>query len=156
MDEINNFYVDGNELIADLKNNKYFIIFENYEGKKIKSEIPRDIFNTYIESKKTYKKNQNEEERHWERLNLSENEIYKRNYTQQEETETIIIRNETKKELHIAITTLPIHQKRRVIQYYFKDANEYEIATREGITQKNVSESLTKAKFNLFKKLKKF
>lgn len=47
MENIKTFEVDGNRLIADFEINKYYIVFKNYEGKEIKSEIPKDIFNIY-------------------------------------------------------------------------------------------------------------
>ena len=58
MENIKTFEVDGNRLIADFEINKYYIVFKNYEGKEIKSDIPKDIFITYIESKKAYKRNE--------------------------------------------------------------------------------------------------
>lgn len=69
MDNIKTHNIDGNRLIEDLENNKYWIIFKNYLGEEITSEIPKDIFDAYIESKSAYKKNKNEEERHWDILN---------------------------------------------------------------------------------------
>lgn len=50
--------VDGNELIANFDNDKYYITFTNYDGKKITTEIPREIFDTYIESKRVYYRNE--------------------------------------------------------------------------------------------------
>ena len=61
MDNIKTHNIDGNRLIEDLENNKYWIIFKNYLGEEITSEIPKDIFDAYIESKSAYKKNKNEE-----------------------------------------------------------------------------------------------
>ena len=71
MDNIKIHNIDGNKLVEDLEKNKYWIIFKNYLGEEIKSEIPKDIFDTYIKFKNIYKKNQNEEERHWEHIELS-------------------------------------------------------------------------------------
>ena len=61
MDNIKTHNIDGNKLVEDLEKNKYWIIFKNYLGEEIKSEIPKDIFDTYIKFKNIYKKNQNEE-----------------------------------------------------------------------------------------------
>lgn len=103
MDNIKTHNIDGNRLIEDLENNKYWIIFKNYLGEEITSEIPKDIFDAYIESKSAYKKNKNEEERHWEHIELSENELFKRSLKYQDSIESIIIKKETEKELHLAI-----------------------------------------------------
>ena len=56
MDKPTTFEVDGNELFADFNNKKYFIKFKNYENKEITSEIPKEVFFAYIESKKEIKK----------------------------------------------------------------------------------------------------
>ena len=48
MDNIKTHNIDGNRLIEDLENNKYQIIFKNYLGEEITSEIPKDIFDAYI------------------------------------------------------------------------------------------------------------
>ena len=98
MDNIKIYTIDGNKLVEDLEKNKYWIIFKNYLGEEIESEIPKDIFDTYIESKNVYKKNQNEEERHWEYIELSENELFKRSIKYQDSVESIIIKKEMEKE----------------------------------------------------------
>ena len=112
MDNIKIHNIDGNKLVEDLEKNKYWIIFKNYLGEEIKSEIPNDIFDTYIKFKNIYKKNQNEEERHWEHIELSENELFKRSLKYQDSIESIIIKKETEKELHLAIQQLPKIQKK--------------------------------------------
>lgn len=159
MENIKTFEVDGNQLIADFENNKYYIVFKNYEGKEIKSEIPRDIFNAYLESKSIFKKNQNEEERHWEQIALSENEIYKRAFKHPDSIEMIIIKEETNKELHIAISNLSTIQNKRIKKYYFENRNEMEIAKEEKTTQQAINYSLKLAretiKEKILKKLKK-
>lgn len=98
------FEVDGNELFADYGMKKYFITFRNYEGKKITSEIPEQVFKIYVQAKKGYKKNQNEEERHWEKSVLTEITLYKRANRNQESIEINIIEKEQKQNLHIAIS----------------------------------------------------
>ena len=98
--------IKENQRIIDYESNKYYIVFKNYEGKEIKSEIPKDIFDVYIESKKKYKKNKNEEERNWENSVLSDNEMYKRAFIHPDSVETIVIKREKNKELHIAISKL--------------------------------------------------
>lgn len=133
MENIKTFEVDGNRLIADFEINKYYIVFKNYEGKEIKSEIPKDIFNTYIESKKTYKRNENEEARHWEHIILSENEMYKRAFKHSDSIETIVIKHEINNNLHIAISKLSNVKAKRIKQYYFEEKTEREIVKEEGL-----------------------
>lgn len=156
MENIKTFEVDGNRLIADFEINKYYIVFKNYEGKEIKSEIPKDIFNTYIESKKTYKRNENEEARHWEHIILSENEMYKRAFKHSDSIETIVIKHEINNNLHIAISKLTNVQAKRIKQYYFEEKTEREIAKEEGLKHQSIHDSLEYGKEKIKKFLKKF
>ncbi len=156
MDNIKTHNIDGNRLIEDLENNKYWIIFKNYLGEEITSEIPKDIFDAYIESKSAYKKNKNEEERHWEHIELSENELFKRSLKYQDSIESIIIKKETEKELHLAIQQLPKIQKKRLKKYYFDEKTEREIAAEEGIKHQAIHIGLDRSRKKLEDILKKF
>ena len=156
MDNIKIHNIDGNRLIEDLENNKYWIIFKNYLGEEITSEIPKDIFDAYIESKSVYKKNKNEEERHWEHIELSENELFKRSLKYQDSIESIIIKKETEKELHLAIQQLPKIQKKRLKKYYFDEKTEREIAAEEGIKHQAIHIGLDRSRKKLEDILKKF
>lgn len=156
MDNIKIHNIDGNRLIEDLENNKYWIIFKNYLGEEITSEIPKDIFDTYIKFKNIYKKNQNEEERHWEHIELSENELFKRSLKYQDSIESIIIKKETEKELHLAIQQLPKIQKKRLKKYYFDEKTEREIAAEEGIKHQAIHIGLDRSRKKLEDILKKF
>ena len=143
------FEVDGNQLVEDLNNDTYFIIFENFECKKIKSEIPKEVFKAYLESKNSYKKNQNEEERHWEQSKLTEITLYKRANQYQKSIEATIIENEAKKDIQIAISKLPVLQEKRIHKYYFENKNEYKIALEENATQQAVNKTLKNARKKL-------
>ena len=156
MDNIKIHNIDGNRLIEDLENNKYWIIFKNYLGEEIKSEIPKDIFDTYIKFKNIYKKNQNEEERHWEHIELSENELFKKSSKYQDSIENIIIKKEVERELHLAIQKLPRVQKNRLQKYYYDEKTEREIAAEEGIKHQAIHIGLDRSRKKLEDILKKF
>lgn len=149
------FEVDGNKLVADLETGKYFIVFKNFEGKEITSEIPKGVFDVYIDSKKNYKKNQNEQERHWELSELTEITLYKRANTYQDSLETTIINKEINENLHIAISNLQKVQKRRIKMKYFNNMKERELAEKEHTSIRAIQYSLHCGIENL-KKLKKF
>lgn len=149
------FEVDGNKLIADFESNKYYILFKNFEDKEIISEIPKEVFDVYMESKKSYKKNQNEQERHWELSEITEITIYNRANNYQESIEATIIDKETKENLHIAISKLPKIQNRRIKLKYFENLKERELAEKEQTSVRAIQYSLHCAIENL-KKLKKF
>lgn len=154
-DNKKSFEVDENKLVADFENNKYYIVFKNFEGKEVTSEIPKEVFDVYIESKKSYKKNQNEQERHWELSEVTEITIYKRASNYQESIEETIIDRETKENLHIAISKLPKIQNRRIKLRYFGNLKERELAEKEQTSVRAIQYSLHCAIENL-KKLKKF
>ena len=146
------FEIDGNEIIAELETNKYYISFENYEKQRITSEIPKDVFEAYVASKKIYYKNENEEKRHWERSQLTEISIYKRATKYQEEIETTIINKDIKANLHTAISKIPLIQRKRIKMKYFQEMKEREIAEKERASIRAVQYSL----YNGIKNLKKF
>lgn len=147
--------VDENELVADFDNDKYYITFTNYDGEKVTSEIPREIFDTYIASKKCYKRNQNEQERHWEQSSVTDETLYKRANKYEQSIEATIIENENKRNIHIAISKIPKVQRHRIELRYFNELKEREVAEKEGISIRAVQYSLHCAIENL-KKFKKF
>ena len=136
------FKVDENEIVADFDNNKYYITFKNFNGEEITSEIPKEIFDIYVESKRNYKKNQNEEERHWEKTELTENTIYKRGNKYHESIETTVINNEMKQNLYIAVSKLPLIQRRRIKMKYFEEMKEKKLAEKEKISIRAIQYSL--------------
>ncbi len=156
MDKLQEHEIDGIKLYADLENKRYYIEFRNYENMEILSEIPEEIYNVYLDDKSIYKKDENEKYRHWEFVSLSDIELYNRTFFKQKSIDSQIIKKETYIELIHSIRSLPRIQKKRIYQYYFKNKTETEIAQAEGISQKNVSVVLTKARINLYKILKKF
>lgn len=147
--------VDGNELVADFNNDKYYITFTNYEGEKVTSEIPKEIFDTYIASKRIYYRNENEQRRHWEESSIFDETLYKRANKYQQSIEATVIENEKKRNIHIAISKIPHIQKERIKLKYFDELKEKELAEKEGISIRAVQYSLHCAIENL-KKFKKF
>lgn len=152
MENIKTFEVDGNKLLADFENNKYFIIFKNYEGQEVKSEIPIDIFNTYLESKKAYIKNKNEESRHWEHIMLSENEMYTRAFELGNTVEEIIIKKMNKDILHKARKELSETQIRRIDLHIVNEITIRDLAKLEQVNKNQIEKSLKLG----IKKIKKF
>ena len=149
------YVVDGNELIEDIANNKYYICFKNYNGEQITSEIPKEVFDIYMESKKVYYKNENEKKRHWERLKLTDETLYKRSYKHPKSIEDMLLEKEKKHNLHIAISNLPEIQRKRIRLKYFNEMKERELAEKEHISLRAIQYSLKIGIDNL-KKLKKF
>ena len=98
----------------------------------------------------------NEFDNHIEHSEIYENNLEKRAKEKTISIEDDFIQKATFEELKKAIEMLPKVQKRRVKKYYFQDMGEIEIANQEGVSQKNVSETLKAARKNLKKFLEKF
>lgn len=152
MDNLITFEVDGNELIADFNKKKYYIQFRDYEKQVITSEIPEDIFLTYLQAKNTYKSNENEESRHWEHITLSDNELYHRAILKEQQVEDIVIRKERDYKIHKSIELLSESQRNKIIKYYYEDKNMIEISKENNISKQAVSKSLKES----YKLLKQF
>ena len=98
----------------------------------------------------------NEFDRHIEHSKIYENNLEKRMLKENVNLEDDFIEKATFEEVKRAIEILPEIQKRRIKKYYFDDKNEYQIAEEEGTTQQAVNYTLTSARNNLKKILKKF
>lgn len=143
MENIKKFEIDGNILVEDIDNNRYYIIFKNYFGERISSEIPKEVFDTYYESKKSYKRNQNEKDRHWEQMDLTENSLYQRAINYPKSLEKIVIENEEKNKLSEAKKILTKTQFKR-IKLHIEDGLTLEkIAKIEGVRRNKIDKSIT-------------
>lgn len=155
MNEYKVFEVDGYELIYDITNKKYYIHFNNYEEKKILSEIPKDVFFAYIESKREIKRGTNETERHWEQNEVTESTLYNRVLYPIKSVEDIVVENERNEIIHNAIRELNKSQKRKLIKYYYEEKTEAEIGKEEKQSHQAISKGLKLARNNIKEKIYK-
>lgn len=142
MENIKMFSIDDNVLIKDIENKRFYIMFRDVNGILQKSEVPEEVFNIYFESKKIYKRNQNEEERHWEYSELTENSLYDRAFIPPKMVEDIIIEKEFNEKIHKSIKLLPKIQRERIVKYYFCGKNENQIAEEECCKHQSIHNSL--------------
>jgi len=91
-------------------------------------------------------------ERHYERLEITEKELYKKALTYQQSIEEIALENIDTEKLRQAIKLLPDIQRRRLTLYYFGGYTYKQIAIRDNCTIMAVKQSIDIA----IKKLKNF
>ena len=136
--------------------NTYFVSFKDVLGTIQELEITKEVYQIFDEFELKDLSQMNEFDNHIEHSEIYENNLEKRAKEKTISIEDDFIQKATFEELKKAIEMLPKVQKRRVKKYYFQDMGEIEIANQEGVSQKNVSETLKAARKNLKKFLEKF
>lgn len=79
---------------------KYYISFIDSAEQDCRIEIDKEIFDTYMKSKKAYIKIKNETSRHIEQSDLTEEQIYSRAFKQTESAEDEAIKNIEKQKIN--------------------------------------------------------
>ena len=143
-------------LSKDEEKNLYLVSFVDGTNTYKSIRISKKIYDEMDFFERLDIRQMNEYDRHSEHILLDENSLAERIKDKPIPIDDTIIYQSTLKELHLAINKLPIIQKQRIIDYYFNNLTEVEIAEKYSISQKNVSVSLFKAKENLKRILKKF
>lgn len=131
---------------------KYYISFIDSANNECRIEINKDIFDTYMKSKKAYVKIKNETSRHIEQLNLSDEEIYIKSAKTEDNTEEIVIKEIEKEKMKQALKELTETQCRRIELHIVNNITVRDIAKLENVQKSQIQKSL---KLGL-KKLKKF
>lgn len=93
----------------------------------------------------------NEKDRHYERLEQSDEFLYKRSLNQQKSVEEVVEENIINEELKNAINMLTNVQKRRLKMYFFDSMSFSKIAKFEKCSVESVRESINSS----IKKIKK-
>lgn len=130
---------------------RYYLAFVDGNGIKQYIEINQELFNAFNEFELEDISFLHEIERHYERLEIMENELYKRALTYQKPIEEIALQNIDTDNLKQSIKLLPDIQRRRLTLYYFGGYTYKQIAIMDNCTIMPVKRSIDKA----IKKLKK-
>ena len=146
------YEVDSYTLEYMENENKYYISFVDSVKQECRIEINKEIFDTYIKSKKAYIKIKNENSRHLEQSQLTEIDIYKRAFDETENVEEKVIKNIEKENLNEALKMLTDVQLRRVDLHIIKEFTIRDIARLEKVQKKQIQKSLELG----IKKIKKF
>lgn len=131
---------------------RYYLAFVDGNGIKQHIEINQELFAAFNEFELEDISFLHKIERHYERLEMTENELYKKAVTYQKAIEEIALQNIDMDKLKQAIKLLPDIQRRRLTLYYFDSYTYKQIATMDNCTIMAVKQSVDIA----IKKLKKF
>lgn len=131
---------------------RYYLAFVDSDGIKQCIEINQELFAAFNEFELEDISFLHKIERHYERLEMTENELYKKALIYQKPIEEIALQNIDMDKLKQAIKLLPDIQRRRLTLYYFGGYTYKQIAIMDNCTIMAVKQSVDIA----IKKLKKF
>lgn len=146
------YEVDSYKLEYIEETKQYFICFKDSAGQDCRIEIQKEIYDTYMLSRKQYKKIQNQYDRHEEQSKLSDITLYKRALNKSPNVEDEVIDNITKEQLVMAKKQLTRTQLRRIKLHIEDNMTLKEIAIIEGVRKNKIDKSITMG----MKKLRKF
>lgn len=134
-------------LIRD--NNTYIVKFkDNYNHIHI-IEVSEKLYNCFNKFELIDLSQMNEFDRHIEHFKTYESLLYKNLLQRENDLETIVINLLEKEKLYKAINSLPKIQKKRIIQYYFKNETKKEIAQKDNCSVRAIQFSIDIAIKNL-------
>lgn len=132
---------------------RYFISFRDGQNTVRETEVSREVYQAIQAFGKAERNQVRWNERHVERLELSEAALYKRAIRLPEnDAEQEILRKWRNENLKQAISSLPESQRRRLF-LYLKGLTEVEIARKEGCSQPAVAQSLKAARIHIREKM---
>ncbi len=146
------YEVDSYTLEYIESENKYYISFKDSVEKDCRIEIDKDIFDTYLKSKKAYIKIKNETSRHLEQASLTENELYKRAFKPTESVEEIVIKNIENEKISKALKSLTDTQYKRINLHIINEVTIRDLAKLEKVQKRQIEKSLQLG----LKKIRKF
>lgn len=117
-------------------------------------EITIELYQAFNEFELEDIRQMHKVERHIEHIEVSEENLFKRCFSDKNSIEDLIIKKDSFQELKNAIEELSEVQKRRIKKYYFEDKTEQEIALEEHTTRQAINKSLKDAREKLKEILK--
>ena len=132
--------------------NKYYISFIDSVKQECRIEIDKEIFDTYMKSKKAYIKIKNETSRFLEQSELTEEDIYNRARFKEKNTEEILIDNMEKEKIRKAKEKLTDTQIRRLELHIIDEITIRDLAKLENVRKNQIEKSIQLG----IKKFKKF
>ncbi len=121
---------------------KYYISFIDSAEQDSRIEIDKEIFDTYMKSKKAYIKIKNETSRHIEQSDLTEEQIYSRAFKQTESAEDEAIKNIEKQKINEALKNLTDVQFRRIDLHIVNEITIRDLAKLEKVQKSQIQKSL--------------
>ena len=146
-------YVVDTYILEYLENeDKYYITFKDSVKKECRMEINKEIFDAYIKSKSAYVKIKNETDRHIDKSELTEIDLYNKSANKAKSVEEIVIENVQREKLKQAKQKLTDVQIRRIELHIIDEITIRDLAKSEKVRKKQIKKSI---KLGL-KKLKSF
>lgn len=146
------YEVDSYTLEYIEEEDKYYISFKDSAKQDCRLEIDKEIFDTYMKSKKTYIKIKNETSRHIEHSDLTEEQLYTRAFDNAESAEDKALKNIENQKMNEALRNLTDVQLRRIELHIVNEFSIRDIAKIENVKKRQVEKSLQLG----LKKIKKF
>ena len=100
--EVDSYILEYNE-----KTKQYFIYFKDSVNNECKLEIKKEIFDTYMKSRKEYKKIQNQYDRHEEHSTQTDISLYKKAFVNKVGLEDIVIEKISNSALRKIVKEVP-------------------------------------------------
>lgn len=133
----------------------YVLIFNDSRNIQQKVELTDELFYLFNEFELEDISQMHKYDKHIERFELIDEELYKRMTEQSKLVEEEVEKNLLNIELKSALNSLDEIQKRRIRMYYFDELTLEEIAKIEGCSFQAISKSISLALKKMQKKLKK-
>lgn len=149
------YEVDSYILEYDEKTKQYFIYFKDSINNECKLEIKKEVFDTYMKSKKEYKKIQNQYDRHEEHSEQSDISLYKKSSVNKISLEDMVIQKINNSALRKIVKEVPEPHNHRLEMYFFEDMTIKEIASKENKNERTIRYSISKGISEIAKKIKK-
>lgn len=130
-------------------NNTYIVKFKDNYNYIHNIEVSEKIYNCFNQFELIDLSQMNEFDRHIEHFKTFDSLLYKNLLQIENDLETIVINLLEKEKLYKAINSLPKIQKRRIIQYYFKNETKKEIAQKDNCSVRAIQFSIDIAIKNL-------
>lgn len=130
-------------------NNKYIVRFKDGSNYEHNVQVTEKIYNCFNQFELIDLSQMNEFDRHIEHFQAYESILYKNLLNKEDDIETIVIELLEKEKLYKAINLLPKIQKKRILQYYFKNLSKKEIAKSENCSIRAIQFSIDIAIKNL-------
>ena len=134
-----------NPYTLSIENQKYYISFKDINGVIQKTEVDKEVFDTFDSFELEDISIMNEIERHYEYSELTEETLNRRAVHKSKTVEDIILAVLEYETLFKAISQLTEIQRKRLLLYYYDHLTYEQIAEIEGCTKMPVMRSIKKA-----------
>ena len=124
---------------------RFYVSFRDGQGIEHTEEISREMFLLFDQFELDDLIGLNEVDRHYERLDLTEEALHLRAISAQTDIDEMIFQRLEYQKLYEAIEKLPEIQRRRLRMYFFEGMTLKEIAAKEGCKYQRIQKSIERA-----------